>query len=140
MGDVNNVCVELANVVGLIAGLRAKHFNDDTVQPPEAHVTTRDFEPRYVFDGTTMPLHLTVRVMVPRTPARQSQERLREFMDPSGPLSVQATIEDEQNWPDNFVQAAEVVQITEPYQVQLGSPGDNAPVFLAADWWVDLIL
>lgn len=119
MPDIDTVCDALADAVRGIEGLKAKGYPDDKVTPPEAQVTTRPFDPRYVFDTTPSQYQLTLRVFVKADDSRTRAATLRKFMEPTGQTSIRAAVETDTNWPAG-VHSVEVTNIGQPGLVELG--------------------
>lgn len=115
MPTVNEVCDALAEAVGAVPGLRTLGFADDQINPPQAHVFTRDFDPRFTMGGSaSRPVMLGVRVFVRAVDPRSAQKALRSYMEQSGSTSVRAAIEDDANWTQT-VHFAEVTNIGQPF-------------------------
>lgn len=134
MPTINEVCEALAEAVDTISGLRAIGYADDQVNPPQAHVYTRDFDPRMTMGGSaSRPVLLGVRVFVRRVDARSAQKALRDYMEQSGSTSVRAAIEDPDNW-SKTVHYAEVTNIGQPFEFE--SPSE---IYWAVDFDVDVI-
>ena len=130
---INGVCEALAGALEDVPGLRAKGYADDTVNPNEAQVFTRDFDPRLTFGTTSHSYQLGVRVMVKRQEIRSAQKTLRDFMEPTGSTSILAAIEDESNWSAE-VQYAEVTSIGQPFELENANE-----TYWAVDFDVDVV-
>lgn len=114
--SINEACEALATVVGSISGLRAKGYADDTINPPEAQVYTREFDPRLTLGGSPKRVfQLGVRVFVKRTNPRSGQKSLRGFMEPTGAASVLAKINDGDSW-SVTIDYAEVTNVGQPFE------------------------
>jgi hypothetical protein len=133
--SITEVCDALALAVDGISNLRAKGYIDDIVNPDEAQVYTREYDPRMVFSGSKRTFMLGVRVFVKRTDLRSADKRLRQFMEPSGSTSVTAKIEDEASWSGATVDFAEVTQISQPFDY---APVPDGPVYRCVDFDVDV--
>ena len=133
MSSINDVCEALAEAVGQIPGLRAVGYIDDQINPPQAQVYTREYDPRMVLGNSKRAYMLGVRVFVRRTNPRSAQLALRDYMESSGSTSIPAAIEDESNW-SATVDYAEVTSIGQPFEVETA-----AEVFWAVDFDVDVI-
>jgi hypothetical protein len=133
MPTIQETCDAVAQVVGTIDGLRALAYVDDQINPPQAHVTTREFDPRMILGDSKREFQLGVRVFVRRTDPRTAQKQLRGFMEPSGTGSVRAAIEDEDNW-NVTVDYAEVTNIGEPFEAETAND-----VYWAVDFDVDVV-
>ncbi len=135
MSSLNEACQALADAAATVDGLRAKPHGDDNINAPEAQVFNRDFDPRLTMGGSPKRLFaLTVRVYVPRMNPRSAQFALRDFMEQTGPTSVLAALEDEDNWVAG-VDMVEVVQIGATFEATTESGS-----YLGADFDVDIIL
>lgn len=139
---LDEVCSALATVVGSISGLRAKAYADDQINPPEAQVFTRPFDPRMVFGsgssyGPTT-YQLGVRVFVSRNDPRSAQKKLRGFMETTGSESVLAKIEDETAWAQT-IHNAEVTNIGQPQEVGIVGQDGAVTLYYAVDFDVDVI-
>ena len=133
MPNIDDACCALADVVGMVDGLRAKGYADDQINPPEAHVYTRDFDPRMVFGNSKRTFLLGVRLFVKRTDARSAQRALRGYMEPTGPTSILAAIENEDLW-EITVDYAEVTNIGQPFELE-----QPAELYWAVDIDVDVV-
>ena len=135
MSSINDACEALAEAVATIPGLRAKPYIDDQINPNEAHVYNRAFDPRMTLGGSPIrPVALGLRVFVQRQNTRAAQAELREYMEQTGDKSILAAVEDEDHWPTgtNYV---EVTQIGQPFEVTLPNSA-----YLAVDFDIDVIL
>jgi hypothetical protein len=134
MPSVNDVCESLAVAVATVPGLRAVGYIDDQVNPPQAQVFTREFDPRMTMGGSaSRPVMLGVRIFVKRTDVRTAQRQLRNYMEQSGSSSVRAAIENSDNW-NATVHYAEVTGIGQPFEYETA-----AEVYWAVDFDVDVI-
>ncbi len=135
MSNVNDACQALADAAATVDGLRAKAYVDDTINPPEAQVFNRAFDPRLTLGGSPKRVvALGVRVFVRRSELRTAQIQLRDFMEQTGATSVLESLEDEDNYSAD-VDMVEVIQIGQPFET---SSGDA--VYLAVDFDVDVTL
>lgn len=139
---LDEACAALASAVATIPGLRAKGYADDQINPPEAQVYTRPFDPRMVFGrgnsyGPSTYL-LGVRVFVKRADMRSAQKSLRDFMETTGTSSVVAAVEDSDNW-DATVDDVEVTSIGQPFEVDISGEGGAVTLYWAVDFDVDVI-
>lgn len=139
---IDEVCEALADVVSSIYGLRAKGFADDQINPPEAQVYTRPYDPRMVFGkganyGASTYL-LGVRVFVKRSDARTAQKLLRGFMESTGETSIVQAIEDGDNWAQT-IHSAEVTTIGQPFEVELAGNDGAITLYWAVDFDVEVI-
>lgn len=135
MGDINGACEAVALMVATIDGLLAKAYVDDNITPPEAHVFNRAFDPRLTMGGSPKrEVAVGVRVFVKRMEIRQAQEKLRGYMDQSGPQSIIEAVENSDNWPDD-VDMVEVVLIGSPFETGTAGTG-----YLAVEFDVDIVL
>lgn len=130
---ISEACDAVATVLSSITGLRSLGYADDTINPPQAQVYTREYDPRMVFGNNKRTFMLGVRVFVRRTDPRSAQRALREFMEPTGSTSVTATIENEALWPVT-VDYAEVTSIGQPFEVET-----PAEIYWAVDFDVDVV-
>lgn len=133
MPDIQSVCDALAASVKGINGLKAKGYVDTTIAPPEAQVYTRPFDPRMVFNPTPSVYLLGMRVFVKASDVRAAQKALRAYMEPTGPTSIRAAVETEENWPAG-VHSVEVTQIGQPFEIEI-SPN----VYWYVDFDVEVI-
>ncbi len=134
MPTINEVCDDLAAVVSTISGLRALGYADDQINPPQAHVFTRDFDPRMTMGGSaSRPVPLGVRVFVRAVDPRSAQKALRAYMEQSGSTSIRAAIENDTLWSET-VHYAEVTNIGQLFLYE--APGET---FHAVDFDVDVI-
>jgi hypothetical protein len=138
MASIDEVCDALAAAVATIPELRAKGYIDDVINPNDAHVFTREFDPRMVFTTTPITYQLGVRLFVRRSPLRSAQKTLRGFMEPTGSTSVLAAIEDEANWPTD-VHFVEVTSIGQPFEYQTSGEHGASETFLAVDYDVTVV-
>ncbi len=134
MSDINDAAIGLAQALGTITGLNAKHYADDGVNAPEAHVFTRSYDPRMVFGSTPRVVELGARIIVSRQPAQEAQERLREYMSQTGNYSVIEAVENDANWPAG-VHYVEVTEVGEPFELNLAEA-----VYLAVDFSITCTL
>lgn len=139
---IDEVCQALADVVGSIDGLRAKAYADDQINPPEAQVYTRPFDPRLVFGrganyGASL-YQLGVRVFVKRSDPRTAQKTLRALMETTGSGSVLAKIEDGDSW-SQTIHSAEVVNIGQPFEFEVLGNNNAVTLYWAVDFDVDVI-
>lgn len=130
---IDEACDALASVLSSIGGLRALGYADDTIMPPQAQVFTREFDPRMVFGNSKRTFLLGVRVFVRRTDARSAQKSLRALMEPTGPTSITATIENEDLW-SVTIDYAEVTSVGQPFEVE--TPTE---IYWAVDFDVDVV-
>ena len=134
MASIDDTAHTLAGVVGLVPGLRCKGFIDDKINPPEAQVFTRDFDPRLTLGGSpSRQVEFGVRVFVRRTDARTAQAELRGYMEQAGSTSIRATIEDADNW-DGQVDYVVVTNIGQPFEAELPDQ-----IYWAVDFDVDIV-
>lgn len=134
MGDIQTVCERLADAVATVANLEVKGWLDDSLNPPEAQVFTRAYDPRFTFSGNVRPVAVGVRVFVKRTDLHEAQMQLRNFMDMDGPQSIRAAIEDSGNWPTGTNDVT-VTGIGQPFEATAGQE-----TYLAVDFDIDVIL
>ena len=135
MGDIQTACERLADALSTIDGLEAKGWLDEKIDPPEVHIFTRQFDPRFVLGGSpSRVVALGARVFVKRTDLYEAQVQLRDYMEQSGPLSVRATVENSDNWPTD-TQDVTVTGIGQPFE----TTGGDA-TYLAVDFDIDVIL
>jgi hypothetical protein len=135
VGNVNDACEALAEAVSTIPGLRGKPYVDDQINPNEAQVFNRAFDPRMTLGGSPVrAVALGLRVFVQRQTTRAAQLELREYMEQAGDKSILAAVEDADHWPIG-VNYMEVTQIGQPFEVTV----PNAS-YLAVDFDVDVIL
>lgn len=139
---ITDACDALARVVGSISGLRAKGYADDQINPPEAQVYTRPYDPRMVFGkgddyGRTTYL-LGVRVFVKRQNARAAQEQLRGFMETTGNSSILAVIEDGDAWAET-IHYAEVTNIGQPFEFEVVGTNNAVTLYWAVDFDVEVV-
>lgn len=133
MGDVKDVCEALAGAVST-TGLRCRAHPSDQINTPEGHVMHRPFDPRLTLGGSpkrAMPLR--VRVFVTRE-LRAGHLVLWDLMEQTGPTSIIDAINDGDNWPDDLVDYAEVVNVGEPVET---TNGDT--LFVSVDFDVDVV-
>ena len=140
MPSINEVCDAVAGSIASISGLRALGYSDTDISPPQAHVYTRDFDPRFVFGDVPRPLPMGARVFVKMSSARAAQRALREFMEPEGSTSVLAKIEDYENWPQVdgetiTVDYTEVTGIGQPFEYV----DENNQSYMAVDFEFDAL-
>jgi hypothetical protein len=133
MPTINETCEAVAQVLGTIDGLRALPYADDQINPPQAHVLTREFDPRMILGDSKRVYQLAVRVFVRRTDPRSAQRTLRDLMEPSGVDSVRGVIENEDNW-IVAVDYAEVTLVGEPFEYE-----DANNTYWAVDFDVDVV-
>jgi len=134
MTTINEVCDALAEAVTNGCGLRAIGYIDTQVNPPQAQVFTRDFDPRLTLGGSPEKvLACGVRVFVRSTRPSAAQEELRGYMEQSGSTSVRAAIETSGNWTVD-VDDAEVTNIGQPFEVETANE-----TYWAVDFDVDVI-
>lgn len=131
--SIDEACEALASVVDQVPGLRAKGYPDDSINPPEAHVYSREFDPRFVFGTTPNLFQLGVRVFVSRTNMRTTMRQIRDFMEPSGATSVREAIEDGDLWNVTIHHAA-VTNIGQPFEAIVGDT-----IYIAVDFDVDVV-
>lgn len=135
MGDINDACEYLADALSVIPGLRARHYFDDQVNPPEVQITNRAYDPRLTMGGSPeREIALVARLFLPRGNLRVAQEQMRDFMDQTGDLSIRATIENSDNWSAD-IHYAEVEQIGQPFE----TVGTDT-TYLAVDFDVIVVL
>lgn len=135
MSDLNGACEALADAAATISGLRAKQYLDDQINPPEAQVFSRSFDPRMTLGGSPKrTVALGLRVFVKRTDLRTAQLQLRDYMEQAGATSVIAALEDSANWPAD-VDDVEIVQVGQPFETTT-----TEATYLAVDFDVDIIL
>lgn len=140
--SLNEACAALASAIKTGTEIRAKGYVDDQINPPEAQVYSREYDPRMVFGrgdsyGPTT-YSLGVRVYVARNDARAAQKALRDLMETKGTDSVLAAIEDGSNWTGVTIHSAEVTGIGQPFAFTL--PADDATLsYWAVDFDVDVI-
>lgn len=140
---LDEVCAALATVVATVDGIsRAKGWADDEINPIEAQVYTRPYDPRMVFGkganyGETTYL-LGVRVFASRTNMRTAQKQLRAFMETTGTSSVVAAIEDGDSWAET-IDSAEVTGIGQPFEVEIQNAAGGVTTYWAVDFEVDVI-
>lgn len=137
---IDEACIALATVVGSITGLRAKAYIDDQINPDEAQVYTRPYDPRQVFGkgtsyGPTL-YQLGVRIYTSRENPRSAQKRMRGYLESTGATSVLAVIEDETSWAET-ISYAEVTNIGQPFVFVLPA-GDGSQAYWAVDIDVDV--
>lgn len=134
MGDINAACEAIATAVGNVPDLRAKPYLDDQINPPEAQVFNRGYDPRLVFSGAEQAIQLAVRVFVPRLDLKRSQEKLRDYAEPSGTSSIIAYLEDSTYYSSD-VHYVVVTRVGEPFETATGDA-----TYLAVDFDVDVVL
>jgi len=135
MSDLNGACIALADAAATVDGLRAKAYVDDKINPPEAQVFNRAFDPRMTLGGSPKrPVGLGLRVFVKRLDLKAAQIKLRGFMEQTGSTSVLAALEDDTNWPAD-TDYVEVVGIGAPFETSTGDA-----TYLAVDFDVDVVL
>lgn len=132
MPDINEVCEGLATAAAAVSGLRTLPYVSSQVTPPQAQVFTRPYDPRLVFGDSKSTYLLGVRVIVKAANERTAQRSLRSFMEPTGPTSVRAAVEDEDNW-EPTVDYVEVTEIGQPFELDVGSE-----IYWAVDIDVDV--
>jgi hypothetical protein len=130
---INDACAAAAVAVATISGLRAIGYVDDTINPPQAQIYTRPYDPRMVLGNSKRTFLLGVRVFVRRTDPRSAQLALRLYMEPTGSNSITAAIENEALWPVT-VDYAEVTFIGQPSEIETA-----AEIYLAVDFDVDVV-
>lgn len=139
---INQVCEALATVVGSITGLRAKGYADDQINPPEAQVYTRPYDPRMVFgkgdNYGASTYQVGVRVFVSRNDMRTAQSTLRGFMETTGTGSVIAKIEDGASW-SQTISYAEVTGVGAPFEVNIANAAGGVTSYYAVDFDVDVV-
>lgn len=135
MGDIAVACTALADAAASIDGLRAKAYVDDQINPPEAQVFNRAYDPRLTLGGSPQRMvALGLRVFVRRQELRVAQLALRDFMDQTGDSSVIEALEDSDNWPTD-THYVEVIQVGQPFETSSGDAN-----YLAVDFDVDVVL
>lgn len=140
MPSINEVCDAVAGSIAGISGLRALGHADTDISPPQAHVYTRDFDPRFVFGEVSRPLPMGARVFVKMSSTRAAQRALREYMEPEGATSVLVKIEDYENWPQVdgetiTVDYTEVTGIGQPFEYV----DENNQSYMAVDFEFDAL-
>lgn len=134
MPDINEVCDATAGALTSGINLRALGYIDDQINPPQAQVYTRDFDPRMTLGGSdTRRVPLGIRIFVRRTNPRTAQLELRSYMEQTGSLSVREAIENSDNW-DVTVDYAEVTNIGQPFEYE-----STTEVYWAVDFDVDVV-
>lgn len=136
MPSITEVADALAGAIDGISGIRAKAYPDDIVNPSEAHVQTREFDPRMAFGSVKATYPFVVRVFVKRTDIRSANKTLRGFMEPSGSGSVPAAVNNESAWSGATVDDAQVVLVGQPFEY---SPDGGNTVYLCVDFDVEVI-
>jgi hypothetical protein len=126
----------MAGAIDGLSGIRAKGFIDDITNPPEAQVSTREFDPRMVLSSVKATVPFTVRVFVKRTDLRSAHKALRGFMEPSGSGSVSAAINNESAWSGATVDDAYVTLVGQPFEYV---PDGGNTVYLCVDFDVEVI-
>ncbi len=135
MSDVAAACSALAVAAATVTGLRGKAYSDDQINPPEAQVFNRAFDPRLTLGGSPKRMvALGLRVFVRRTDLRSAQDDLRDYMDQTGSTSILAALEDSDNWPVG-TDYVEVVEIGQPFETEAAGA-----VYLAVDFHIDVVL
>ena len=140
MPSINQVCDAVAGSIDAISGIRAVGYVDTDINPPQAQVFTREFDPRYVFGDVKRPLPMGARVFVKMSSARAAQVALRSYMEPEGTSSVLAKIEDYENWPQVdgetiTVDYTEVTGIGQPFEYV----DENNQSYMAVDFDFDAL-
>lgn len=136
MPSIDDVCTAMATAIDTISGLRAKPYADDIVNPAEAHIETREFDPRMVFSSVKATVPFVVRIFVKRTDIRSAAKTLRTFLEPSGSTSVSAAINNESAWSGATVDDAYVTLVSQPFEF---SPDNGNTVYWCADLDVEVI-
>jgi len=130
---ISEACDAVATVLSSITGLRSIGYADDTINPPQAHVFTREYDPRMVLGNSKRTFLLGIRMFVRRTDPRSAQRAIRAFMEPTGSTSITATIENEDLWAVT-VDYAEVTSIGQPFEVE--TPTET---YMAVDFDIDVV-
>ena len=136
MPSIDEVCTAMAGAIDSISGIRAKGYIDDVTNPPEAQVSTREYDPRMVLSSVKATYPFTVRVFVKRSDLRSAHKALRGFMEPSGSGSVPVAINTETAWSGATVDDAYVTLVGQPFEY---SPDGGTTVFLCVDFDVEVI-
>lgn len=140
---IDEACQALATVVASVTGInRAKAWADDQINPVEAQVYTRPFDPRLVFGkgdnyGPSTYL-LGVRVFVSRNDMRTAQKQLRALMETTGTGSVLAAIEDGDSWAETIAYA-EVTNIGQPTEYGIAGQDGAVTLYYVVDFDVDVV-
>ena len=93
-------------------GLRASSLFTDTVNAPIAIVMRQEFDPRFVFSGVKSVYQYQVTIYVDRVNERAGQIALDEYVETTGAASVIAAIQDEDNWPADLIDYAQVTNVS----------------------------
>lgn len=139
---IDDACAALAGAVGSISGLRAKGYADDQINPPEAQVFTRPYDPRMVFGRGSAygksTYSLGLRLFVKRNDMRSAQKSLRSYMETTGATSIVAAVEDAANWSET-VDDVEVTNIGQPFEVEIVGNNGAVTMYWAVDFDVEVI-
>ena len=135
--DIDAKCEAAAQAITAGTGVRAKGYPDDTINPPEVQIQTRDFDPRMVFGADKSRVGMVARLFVPRTSARAAHTVIREYMGNEGGKSIPAALEEPDNWQAE-VDFVEVTSIGQPFEVSFALTEQSVVVYLAVDFEFDV--
>jgi hypothetical protein len=135
--DIDAKCEAAAEAIRNGTGLRAKGYPDDTINPPEVQIQTRDFDPRLVFDSAKSRVPMVARLFVPRTSARAAHDLVRGYMGNDGAKSIPVALETSENWRAD-VDFVEVTSIGQPFEVSLALTEQTVVTYLAVDFEFDV--
>ena len=111
MTTIGDVREALAAAVSDGTGLRCHPYMLDQFAAPCALVERRQMDPRMVFGQGHAVRNFAVRCYFPRVNERAGQIDMDSYCELSGERSVIAAIQNEDNWPNELIHHAVVVNV-----------------------------
>lgn len=123
MTTLDQVHEAIAGAVSTV--LTCDPYESDSLNVPCAQVVAPAYDPRLVFSGAKQVYPFKVRVYGSRTIPEATFEEMCKYRGPTGALSIVAAIQNEDLWPDDLVDYAQVQLVGEFAELEIPQ-GSNA--------------